>query len=74
VDKAKGLIEWGLIIFGVYELIFAQIPSQGGNALEVLSSGSCSIGGVVSSEVSSQQLWLGGGALALGIGMKKFWK
>ena len=74
MDKAKNLIEWGLIAFGVYELLFAQIPAQEASALEAISSGSSCVSCIVSSEASSGQLWLGGGALALGIGLKKFWK
>jgi hypothetical protein len=74
MDKAKNIIEWGLIIFGVYELLLATIPAQEASAIEAISSGSSCIGCVVSSEIASGQLWLGGGALALGIGLKKFWK
>lgn len=65
--QPKHLIGWILIVFGAYEILWAQIPSQGGNALETVSSGSCTIGGVISSEISSGQMWLGGGSIGAGL-------
>lgn len=70
----KKFVEWGLIIFGAYELLLAQIPTQQASAIETLSSGSCTVSGVISSEIASGQLYLGGGALALGVALNRFWK
>lgn len=70
--SAKHAIALGLMIFGAYELTWAQIPSEGANAIETLSSGSDSISGILSAELASGQLWLGGGAVIAGIAILKW--
>jgi len=70
--SAKHAIGWALIIFGAYELLWAQIPQEGANLIETVSSGSDSIGGVLSAEISSGQIWLGGGALVAGAAVLKW--
>lgn len=70
--SAKHAIGWALIIFGAYELLWAQIPGEGANFIETLSSGSDSIGGAISNEIASGQLWLGGGAAVAGAAVLKW--